>query len=44
MIMPRLEAADQLSREGIEVEVIDPRTLKPLDLPTIVASKKPGVS
>ena len=37
---PALEAADQLSREDIEVEVIDPRTLKPLDLPTIVASVK----
>ena len=35
-----LEAADQLSREGIEAEVIDPRTLKPLDLTTIVTSVK----
>jgi pyruvate/2-oxoglutarate/acetoin dehydrogenase E1 component/TPP-dependent pyruvate/acetoin dehydrogenase alpha subunit len=33
-----LEAAEELSREGIEVEVIDPRTLKPLDLETIVTS------
>ena len=40
MLLLALEAADQLSREGIEVEVIDPRTLKPLDLPTIVASVK----
>ena len=40
MLLLALEAADQLSREGIEVEVIDPRTLNPLDLPTIVASVK----
>jgi pyruvate dehydrogenase E1 component beta subunit len=34
-----LAAADQLSEEeGIEAEVIDPRTLVPLDLDTIVAS------
>jgi len=33
-----LSAADELAREGIEVEVIDPRTLVPLDLETIVAS------
>ncbi len=35
-----LEAADLLAREGIECEVIDLRTLKPYDLPTIVASVK----
>ncbi len=33
-----LDAAEKLAAEGIEVEVIDPRTLKPLDLETIVAS------
>jgi len=33
-----LEAAELLSKEGISVEVIDPRTLKPLDLETIVNS------
>jgi pyruvate/2-oxoglutarate/acetoin dehydrogenase E1 component len=33
-----LEAAARLAEEGIEVEVIDPRTLVPLDLDTIVAS------
>jgi pyruvate dehydrogenase E1 component alpha subunit len=33
-----LEAANLLAQEGISVEVIDPRTLKPLDLSTIVAS------
>ncbi|GGK20492.1 alpha-ketoacid dehydrogenase subunit alpha/beta [Salinarimonas ramus] len=38
MVMPALAAARELSREGIEVEVIDPRSLAPLDLDTIVAS------
>ena len=33
-----LDAAEKLSAEGIEAEVIDPRTLKPLDVETIVAS------
>jgi pyruvate dehydrogenase E1 component beta subunit len=31
-------AAEELARDGIEVEVIDPRTLVPLDLDTIVES------
>ena len=33
-----LTAAENLSREGISVEVIDPRTLVPLDKPTILQS------
>lgn len=33
-----LEAAELLAKEGVEVEVIDPRTLKPLDLETILKS------
>ena len=33
-----LEAAQALSGEGIEAEVIDLRTLRPLDIPTVVAS------
>src|SRR6185312_17395740 len=33
-----LVAADQLAAEGIEAEVIDPRTLVPLDLDSIVDS------
>jgi pyruvate dehydrogenase E1 component beta subunit len=33
-----LEAADRLAAEGIEAEVIDPRTLVPLDVETIVDS------
>ena len=33
-----LAAADRLAAEGVEAEVIDPRTLVPLDLETIVSS------
>ena len=33
-----LEAADELAKEGISVEVVDLRTLVPLDMDTIVAS------
>jgi pyruvate/2-oxoglutarate/acetoin dehydrogenase E1 component len=38
MVSRTLEAADRLAAEGIDVEVIDPRTLVPLDMETIVAS------
>jgi 2-oxoisovalerate dehydrogenase E1 component len=38
MVPAALEAAGMLANEGIEVEVIDPRTLVPLDLATIVRS------
>jgi len=38
MIQRSLEAAEQLAQEGIEVEVVDPRTLKPLDEETIIRS------
>ncbi len=40
MLLLALEAAEQLRHEDIDVEVIDPRTLKPLDLPVIVNSVK----
>jgi len=40
MVQEALEAASRLSGEGIEVEVIDPRTLSPLDLETILNSVK----
>lgn len=33
-----LEAADALAREGVEAEVVDPRTLAPLDMETICES------
>jgi len=35
-----LKAADELAKEGIEAEVIDLRTLRPLDSDTIIASVK----
>ena len=35
-----LQAAEELADEGIEAEVIDLRTLRPLDIETIVASVK----
>ncbi len=39
IMVPRaLEAAETLAQEGIEVEVVDPRTLKPLDDGIIVES------
>jgi len=39
LMVPRaLEAAEKLAADGIELEVIDPRTLVPLDMETIVAS------
>jgi len=38
MVGESLDAAERLAREGIESEVIDPRTLQPLDIDTIGAS------
>jgi pyruvate/2-oxoglutarate/acetoin dehydrogenase E1 component len=38
MVHQSLAAADALSTEGIEAEVIDPRTLSPLDEETILSS------
>jgi pyruvate/2-oxoglutarate/acetoin dehydrogenase E1 component len=40
MVHTALEAADQLAPEGIDLEVIDLRTLSPLDMTTMVASVK----
>ncbi len=40
MVYRALEAAELLAKEGIDVEVVDLRTLKPLDIDTIVASVK----
>ncbi len=40
MVHRCLSAADKLSKEGIDVEVIDLRTLSPLDIETVVASVK----
>jgi len=38
MVQQALAAADALADEGIEAEVIDPRTLSPLDNETILNS------
>jgi pyruvate/2-oxoglutarate/acetoin dehydrogenase E1 component len=38
MVYRALEAAAELSREGIEIEVIDPRSLLPLDRTTLLTS------
>ena len=38
MLILALKAAEVLASEGIEVEVIDPRTLVPLDTSTIIES------
>ena len=40
MVHHALAAAETLSEQGIEAEVIDPRTLKPLDKDTIIKSVK----
>ncbi len=40
MVGRALEAAKQLEEENIQVEIIDPRTLKPLDMKPIIESVK----
>jgi 2-oxoisovalerate dehydrogenase E1 component len=40
MVQRSLAAAEQLAKEGILVEVVDPRTVSPLDTGTILASVK----
>ena len=40
MVLRSLEAADILEQEGIDVEVIDLRTLKPLDVAAVMESVK----
>jgi acetoin:2,6-dichlorophenolindophenol oxidoreductase subunit beta len=40
MVYVALEAAEDLANEGISVEVIDPRTLNPLDRETFIRSVK----
>ena len=43
MVLRALEAADILAEEGIDVEVVDLRCLKPLDIDTVINSiKKTG--
>jgi pyruvate dehydrogenase E1 component subunit beta len=38
MVPTALKAAEELAKEGISCEVIDPRTIRPLDIETIVTS------
>jgi pyruvate dehydrogenase E1 component beta subunit len=38
MVWTCLDAAHQLAEQGIECEVVDPRTLRPLDVDTLAAS------
>jgi len=40
MVWTCLEAATELAKQGIECEVVDPRTLRPLDVDTLAASVK----
>jgi acetoin:2,6-dichlorophenolindophenol oxidoreductase subunit beta len=40
MVKKAMAAAERLAKEGISAEVVDPRTLAPLDVKTIVASVK----
>lgn len=40
MVQVSLRAAEELAQEGIEAEVVDLRTLRPLDAETVVASVK----
>jgi pyruvate/2-oxoglutarate/acetoin dehydrogenase E1 component len=40
MVQVALAAADLLAREGIEAEVVDPRTTAPLDAETLIASAR----
>src|SRR5262244_838103 len=40
MVPAALKAAEELEKEGISCEVIDPRTIRPLDIETIVESVK----
>ncbi|PKP61850.1 alpha-ketoacid dehydrogenase subunit beta [Candidatus Atribacteria bacterium HGW-Atribacteria-1] len=40
LALKAVKVADELAKEGIEIEVIDPRTLIPLDRDTLIASVK----
>lgn len=40
MVLTALEAAEELAKEGISAEVIDLRTIRPLDFETVVRSVK----
>jgi pyruvate dehydrogenase E1 component beta subunit len=38
MVPVALKAADELAKQGVSVEVVDPRTIRPLDIETIIRS------
>jgi pyruvate/2-oxoglutarate/acetoin dehydrogenase E1 component len=38
MLYRAMEAAEELAKEGISVEIVDPRTLRPMDTDTIIGS------
>lgn len=40
MVPQALKVADEMEKEGISIEVVDPRTLEPLDIDTIIKSVK----
>ncbi len=40
MVPFALKAAEELEKEGVSVEVVDPRTIRPLDIETIIKSVK----
>ncbi|MBV8258415.1 MAG: alpha-ketoacid dehydrogenase subunit beta, partial [Actinobacteria bacterium] len=40
LVHEALRAAEEAEKEGVSVEVVDPRTLQPLDEETLVASVK----
>lgn len=40
MVIRALEAAKELEKDGIDVEIVDPVTIKPLDMETIIKSVK----
>ncbi len=40
MVLKSLEAAEELNRDGITCEIVDPRTLVPLDMDTLISSVK----
>lgn len=40
LVLSALEAAEEAAKDGIDVEVVDPRTLKPLDKETVLESVK----
>jgi pyruvate dehydrogenase E1 component beta subunit len=40
MVPVALKAAEELAKEGVSCEVIDPRTIRPLDIKTIIESVK----